>query len=96
MTCDKWRPLALKGICECGRRFWQHTEEVKQSATEAWMASRFAERRATEIGRATPSSKAKREKRQEMKDKDKDQSAEFIGQTIPEVAGTVLGLTREK
>jgi len=32
MNCDQWRPLALKGICECGQRFWQHDERVQQAA----------------------------------------------------------------
>jgi hypothetical protein len=29
--CQQWRPLALKGICECGLRWHQHTDAAKQA-----------------------------------------------------------------
>ncbi len=37
-TCEKWRPLALKGICECGDRFWKHSTQVKLAALPGFYA----------------------------------------------------------
>lgn len=39
-TCTEWRPLAMKGICACGKRWWQHTEAVKEAATVKWLEQR--------------------------------------------------------
>jgi hypothetical protein len=33
--CTKWRPLAMKGICECGKRLWQHSDAVIAAARQA-------------------------------------------------------------
>lgn len=34
-SCTAWRPLALKGTCECGRRFHEHSKEVRRQAEAA-------------------------------------------------------------
>ncbi len=33
--CERWRPMAMKGICECGKRWWQHSEEVQKRHRES-------------------------------------------------------------
>lgn len=30
----------MKGICECGKRWWQHSEAVKEAATVKWLEQR--------------------------------------------------------
>lgn len=34
-NCTQWRPMALKGICECGQRFWKHSRAVREAAIAA-------------------------------------------------------------
>lgn len=50
-ACTEWRPLAMKGICQCGARWSKHSEAVKEAATVKWLEQR---------GCATDSAYAKR------------------------------------
>jgi hypothetical protein len=41
--CAEWRPLAMKGICECGQRWHQHSDAVRLRQVEALLAQSEAE-----------------------------------------------------
>lgn len=40
VKCERWRPLAMKGICECGARFYRHSREAQDNGgdhTHEWV-----------------------------------------------------------
>ena len=50
--CEQWRPLALKGICECGDRFWKHRRSVQVDAVILDTVTRL-DREIEELQKAT-------------------------------------------